>query len=95
MQPDCNNRARDFLEDYFMWKPEVAAEPEFLLNVLREYAIRRHAQHVAKIHASWARSLGLASRRGTRSIRYAPTDSLLKSLVYTVVDGRMGSIPEK
>lgn len=89
VQPDCDNRAKDFLEDYFMWKPEAAAEPEFLLNMLREDAIRRHAQHVAKIHASWARSLGLASRRGTRSIRYAPTDSLLKSLVYTVVDGRM------
>jgi len=89
VQSDRDNHAKDFLADYFMWKPEVAAEPEFLLNMLREDAVRRHAQHGAKIHATWARSLGLASRRGTRAIRYAPTDSLLKSLVYTVVDGRM------
>lgn len=86
---DRDNRARDFLSDRFLWKPKGAADPEFLFSIFKDEAVRRHAQHVAKIHATWARSLGLASRRGTRSIRYAPTDSLLKSLVYTVVDGRM------
>lgn len=88
--PDRMNRAREYVKDYFMWEPpEMLADPETLLDMLKDAAVRRHAQHGAKIHASWARSLGLASRRGTRAIRYAPTDSLLKSMVYTVVDGRM------
>lgn len=87
--PDRNALARDFLKDNFMWDPETSAEPAILLDMLKDAALQRHAQHNAKIHANWARSLGLASRRNTRTVRYAPTDSLLKSLVYTVVDGRM------
>lgn len=86
---DRNARARVFLKDHFMWESEMPAEPETLLDMLKDAATQRHAQHGNKIHATWARSMGLASRRNTRTVRYAPTDSLLKSLVYTVVDGRM------
>lgn len=88
-EADRDFRAKDFLKDRFMWEPETPADVETLMDMLEEAAIRRHGQHGAKIHATWARSLGLASRRNTRAIRYAPTDSLLKTLVYTVVDGRM------
>jgi hypothetical protein len=63
--------------------------PEGLLAALREAAVRRHEGHVANVHARYARAIGLASRRGTRRVRYAPNDHLLKSIVFTVVPRRM------
>lgn len=62
---------------------------EALLERLLDRATTRHEQHVGKIHGSWARSIGLSSRRLSRRVRYAPNDHLLKSLVVTVVDGTM------
>lgn len=43
----------------------------------------------AAVHLEYGKQCGLLSRRGTRSIRYAPTDSLLKTLVLTNVPRRM------
>lgn len=63
--------------------------PEDLLKRLTELALVRHRQHVAKIHGSWARHIGLSSRRGSQRVRYAPTDALLKSLVFANVRSRM------
>ena len=49
----------------------------------------RHKQHVGKVHGTWARLIGLSSRRASRRVRYAPTDRLLKTLVVCCVDVRM------
>jgi hypothetical protein len=63
--------------------------PDALVGKLAELALARHEQHVAKIHASWSRAIGLSSRRRARRTRYAPNDRLLKSIVVAIVDDRM------
>lgn len=63
--------------------------PEELLQTLKEKARERHGQHVANTHARYASAIGLASKRGTRRIRYAPNDQLLRSIVLATVDRRM------
>lgn len=62
--------------------------PEGLLERLRSVSEKRHLQHVANVHTQYTRAIGLASRRGTRRMRYAPSDQLLKSLVLAVVPRR-------
>lgn len=42
-----------------------------------------------EIHRGLGKECGLVSRRGTRSLRYAPTDDFLKMLVVTRVRGRI------
>lgn len=86
---DRRQKVAEILKETFWWEPEGLQEPEEMLASLKEDAKSRHGQHTAKIHSNWTRSLGIASRRGTRSVRYAPTDSFLKSLVFTVVSVRM------
>jgi hypothetical protein len=86
---DRKQKAVQLIKDQFAWEKDGDYDPEDLIEALKEAAKVRHAQHPAKIHSAWARSLGLASRRGTKSVRYAPTDSFLKSLVFTVVQSRM------
>ncbi len=71
-------------EDY-----EGCSEPDALAAELRRSAIARHKQHVASIHRQYGRDVGLVSKRGTNRLRYAPTDSLLKSLVLANVSERM------
>jgi hypothetical protein len=66
-----------------------ASSPEILLDNLSEKAITRHKQHVGKFHSNWTKEIGLASSRGSRRNRYAPTDSLLKTLVLCCVPQRM------
>jgi hypothetical protein len=65
------------------------ADPNRVLEDLRERASRRHQQHLGEAHGAYAQAIGLASRRGTRRTRYAPSDQLLKTLVLTVVPERM------
>lgn len=68
---------------------EGAPNPQSLRTALGEAAMRRHAGHVGNVHARYAAEVGLASRRGTRRIRYAPNDQLLGTLVLAVVPRRM------
>ena len=63
--------------------------PDEMIGTLVQRAVARHRQHVGKIHGTWSRSIGLSSRRSSRRIRYAPTDSLIKTLVICCVDKRM------
>jgi hypothetical protein len=63
--------------------------PNDLLEHLLERAEARHKQHLGNCHGTWSRETGLASSRGTNRTRYAPTDSLLKTLVFATVPGRM------
>lgn len=95
-EPDEDERhlaAARVLHDKVMWdKADEGAgerEPEEMLKALTEQARKRHGQHVSGVHANYAQAIGLASRRGTRKIRYAPSDQLLKSLVLAVVPRRM------
>jgi hypothetical protein len=85
--------AIDFLQQRFAWsaqeEPDGSGSPEALLNSLREQAVKRHQQHLAKFHGSWAREIGLSSSRSSRRTRYAPTDSLLRTLVLASVPTRM------
>lgn len=86
--------AIDLLQHRFAWSikdedSDGSGSPETLLNLLREKAVKRHQQHLAKFHGSWAREIGLSSSRGSRRNRYAPTDSLLKTLVLASVPVRM------
>jgi hypothetical protein len=84
----------DLLKERFAWsakeeESDGSGSPEALLNSLRENAVKRHQQHLAKFHGSWAREIGLSSSRGSRRTRYAPTDSLLRTLVLASVPTRM------
>jgi hypothetical protein len=86
------------MRESFQWPPTTPDddEPDYskvpgddLVRMLVEKAESRHDQHFGKIHASWARAIGLSSRRLSRRTRYAPNDRLLKTLVVSVVDERM------
>jgi hypothetical protein len=83
----------DLLKERFAWPSKEedygSGSPEALLDSLREKAVKRHQQHLAKCHGSWAREIGLSSSRGSRRTRYAPTDALLKTLVLASVPTRM------
>jgi hypothetical protein len=63
-------------------------DPHKLIAALRQAAIKRHRQHVANIHRNYGREIGLVSKRGTVKLRYAPTDSLLKTLLFANVEKR-------
>ncbi len=62
---------------------------EKLVKELLDKAQLRHGKHVAKVHSSWSKAIGLSSRRLSRSTRYAPNDHFLKALVIMIVDQRM------
>lgn len=86
--------AIDLLQKRFAWsvkedESDGSGSPEDLLSSLRERAVKRHQQHLGKFHGSWSREIGLSSSRGSRRTRYAPTDSLLRTLVLTSVQSRM------
>ena len=93
--PEPLNAAAAVLAAHFDWPDSEdlanlkAKRPNDLIDQLVQQAAIRHKQHVAKIHGSWARYIGLSSRRGSQRVRYAPTDGLLKSLVLSNVTTRM------
>ncbi|MCP4583788.1 MAG: hypothetical protein GY839_19430 [candidate division Zixibacteria bacterium] len=60
-----------------------------LLADFRTAALRRHNQHVGNIHRVYGKNIGLVSRRGTNKLRYAPTDDLLKTLLFANIKKRM------
>ena len=64
------------------------SRPEQLLEKLLEKAETRHDGHLAKCHRAWSREIGFSSSRGSRRMRYAPTDALIKTLVFSTVDKR-------
>lgn len=87
-------RAAEVLNRRFDWPDlddgeEAHGSPDVLIETLTQKAAIRHKQHVGKVHATWARLIGLSSRRASRRVRYAPTDRLLKTLVVCCVDVRL------
>lgn len=85
--------AADILKKAFGWPDgeddEQVPDPQVLIDQLADKAIGRHKQHIGKIHMTWARAIGLSSRRSSRRVRYAPTDRLLKTLVACCVGKRL------
>ncbi|WP_206520246.1 hypothetical protein, partial [Mesorhizobium sp. M1A.F.Ca.IN.020.04.1.1] len=86
--------AAEVLARQFDWPdpddlPTGISNPKDLIEELVSRAKTRHAQHVGKVHSTWARQIGLSSRRSSRRVRYAPTDRLLKTLVVCCVTERM------
>lgn len=94
--------ARNALQELMGWlkahhwrvvnsNPEAgrARTVEALWEAFENAAIKKHKQHLAKVHHAYARTCGLASREGTRSYRYAPTDAFLRTIVLSNVEHRM------
>jgi len=92
-----NDECVKLMRERFQWPPVngdddedyLGKSPDTLIGDLVDRALKRHEQHVGKIHASWSRAIGLSSRRLSRRTRYAPNDRLLKSIVVAIVDDRM------
>ena len=59
-----------------------------LLKELKEAAQKRHRQHAGNVHRTYGNAIGLISRRGTNRLRYAPSDTFLKTLVVVNVEKR-------
>lgn len=91
---DATLEAAEILQRAFDWPEpddleEGSVSPSDLIEKLVDKAVVRHKQHVGKIHMTWARAIGLSSRRSSRRVRYAPTDRFLKTLVVTCVPRRI------
>lgn len=91
---DPLDSAFNLLEETFAWSKAKedavgVGSLDKLLDYLYKKAITRHETHLGKFHRSWSKEIGLSSSRGSRRIRYAPTDSLLKTLVLCTVPFRM------
>jgi hypothetical protein len=76
-------------EIYYQEEETSGNSPNKLLEEIRQQAITRHKKHVGQFHTKWTKEIGLASSRGSRRTRYAPTDSLLKTLVLCCVPQRL------
>ena len=83
---ECKN----ILREQAMWGDEYDGppDPHQLMAALRSAAMKRHRQHAANIHRNYGREIGLVSRRGTNKLRYAPTDALLKTMIFANVESR-------
>jgi hypothetical protein len=68
---------------------EGPPDPAQLIAALSQAAMKRHRQHMANIHRNYGREIGLVSRRGTVKLRYAPTDALLRTLLFANVEKRI------
>jgi hypothetical protein len=83
-------KCRKILSEKVRWGDEYEGpnDPDQLIASLHQAAMKRHRQHVANIHRNYGREIGLVSKRGTVKLRYAPTDALLKTLLYANVKKR-------
>jgi hypothetical protein len=84
-------KCRQLLSDRLRWGDdyEGPGDPGALLKELRSEALRRHKQHVANVHRNYGRDVGLVSKRATNKLRYAPSDALIKTLLFANVEQRM------
>lgn len=83
----------DILKREYKW-PKEGKEHEIKSNedIIEQFvfaALNRHKQHGDRFHGVWGKEIGLSSRRGTRRLRYAPQDALIKTLVLCIVPKRM------
>ncbi|NLH76572.1 MAG: hypothetical protein GX465_06000 [Acidobacteria bacterium] len=80
-----------YLEDEHKWRLEYDGppDPDSLMAEFKRAAKKRHQQHVANVHRSYGKAIGLVSKRGASKLRYAPSDGLLKSIIFANVRQRM------
>jgi hypothetical protein len=84
--PQC----QEVLREALCWESDShSSDPDKLLQDVRDEALKRHQRHAAQVHRTYGREIGLVSRRGTNRFRYAPTDQLIKSLLFATVKNRM------
>lgn len=89
---DPYESARDLIIKIYSWKDDdqaKATSPDALLEEFAKKVSARHKQHVQNFHRVWGKEIGLVSKRSSRRLRYAPTDSLLKALVLSNVKSKM------
>jgi len=86
-------KCREILLQEFWWGDDNdfdrVRDPHELISDLKELALKGHRQTGSNIHRIYGRNIGLISRRGTNKFRYAPNDSLLKTLIFANVEKRM------
>lgn len=84
-------KCRRILKEKARWGEDYdgSSDAGELISRLRQDAMKRHRQHVANIHRNYGREIGLVSKRGTVKLRYAPTDALLKTLLFANVEKRI------
>lgn len=84
--------AKGLIERKFYWRnidEASSTTPESLLNEFLKKVTTRHKQHVQNFHRVWGKEIGLVSKRNSRRLRYAPTDTLIKALVLSNVKSKM------
>ena len=83
--------AKTIFQQKFLWdaNDSGATTIDELRKTLVAQALTRHGHHFGNIHRVYGREIGLVSRRGTNRLRYAPTDSLLKTFLLANVRQRM------
>jgi hypothetical protein len=91
IQPSPFAHCRQVLKKMVQWGEDYdgTSDPDSLFNELKQAAKRRHQQHVANVHRNYGRAIGLVSKRGTNRLRYAPSDDLLKTIIFANVKRRM------
>lgn len=83
-------RRREILKREFRWDEDNGlTDPDELWRTFKDAARARHRQHFGQVHRTYGRGIGLVSRRGTNRLRYAPTDSFLKAILFATVERRM------
>ena len=91
--PGAFEQCLEILEREACWGREREYEgphtPEALIEDFRATVSKRHRQHVGNVHRTYGREAGLVSKRGTNRLRYAPTDELLKTLLFANVAQRL------
>jgi hypothetical protein len=83
-------QCQEVLRDAVWWDDDMSSsDPDAVLADLKIEALKRHQRHAAQVHRTYGREIGLVSRRGTNRFRYAPTDQLIKTLLFSTVERRM------
>ncbi len=87
-------QCQEVLREAISWDNDKhSSDPDAVLADLKVEALKRHQRHAAQVHRTYGREIGLVSRRGTNRFRYAPTDQLIKTLLFATVEHRM-ELPE-
>lgn len=83
-------QCQEVLSEAISWdEGKHSSDPDAVLANLKIEALKRHQRHAAQVHRIYGREIGLVSRRGTNRFRYAPTDQLIKTLLFATVEHRM------
>lgn len=89
---DRVEEAKKFLDKELWLDQKDVAEAEDL-SKLKQVVLRllhkKLDDNIGSVHTAYGRHCGLVSKRSTRNYRYAPTDTLLKTLVLANVMERM------